>query len=85
MREDDEDWHHEDDDADEPETGPCPECGELVYDFGEKCPACGYWLTGADRRRIWRSESVPVWVKVAAVLVLVALILGILAFAPVGF
>ena len=47
---DDEDWYDDDDEPDDDEPAPCPECGEPVYAITDKCPACGYWLSEADRR-----------------------------------
>jgi hypothetical protein len=76
----DEDWYSEDEDEsnDDAETAHCPECSELVYDFSEKCPACGYYLTAADRRRLWASETKPKWVLITATVILVMLVLGAL-------
>jgi ribosomal protein L37E len=81
---DDEDWH-DDDDADATETGHCPECGRPVYEFSDKCPACGYWLSAADRRDMWSGETKPAWVKIAAGVVLVVLVLSLLRLVPIGF
>jgi hypothetical protein len=80
---DDEDWYDEetDDSSDESasvETGHCPECRGPVYEFTDKCPACGYWLTAADRRTIWSGASKPKWVLITAGIILVVLVLGML-------
>lgn len=75
---DDEDWYDDDDQHDEAEAGNCPECDGPIYDFTDRCPACGYWLTAADRRRLWSSGSKPTWVLVTAGIILVVLILGML-------
>jgi uncharacterized paraquat-inducible protein A len=79
---DDEEWYDEDDDSsqepDESETGHCPECSDPVYEFTNKCPACGYWLTDADRRRMSSGASKPTWVLVTAGIILVVLVLGML-------
>jgi hypothetical protein len=77
---DDEDWYDEDDneDPDEAETGHCPECRGPVYELTDKCPACGYWLTQADRRLLWSSESKPKWVLLTATVILAILVLGAL-------
>jgi hypothetical protein len=78
---DEEDWYDEDDDIEEPdeaEIGHCPECREPVYEFTDKCPACGYWLTAADRRLLWSAESKPKWVLFTATVILVILLLGAL-------
>lgn len=76
---DDEDWY--DDPDEEPgasEGGRCPECGGVIYDVVEMCPACGYWLTEADRQATWSSEARPAWVKLTAVLVLAAFLIWLL-------
>jgi hypothetical protein len=79
---DDEEWYEEDDDGSqepvESETGHCPECSGPVYEFTNKCPACGYWLTDADRRRMSSGASKPTWVLVTAGIILVVLVLGML-------
>ena len=76
----DEDWYDEDndDDPDEAEVGRCPECRGPIYDFSDRCPACGYWLTEADRRVMGSGASKPKWVLVTAGIVLIVLILGVL-------
>jgi ribosomal protein L37E len=77
---DDEDWHDDGDSGkpDESQTGHCPECHGPVYEFTNKCPACGYLLTAADRRQLWSAESKPKWVLITATIVLVILMLGVL-------
>jgi hypothetical protein len=73
---DDEDWY----DSDEPDDGDpvaCPECGRAVYDFLDKCPACGYWLSGSDRQSLRPRESKPRWVLVTALVLLIVLVLTI--------
>jgi hypothetical protein len=78
---DDEDWY-DDDDA-EPEDAPprpCPECGKPIADFLDKCPACGYWLSAADRRALKPHESTPAWVKVTALVLLAVTLLGLATF-----
>ena len=77
---DDEDWYDKDNDEgpDEAETGHCPECHGPVYEFTDKCPACGYWLTVSDRRRLWSGSSKPKWVLITAGVILVVLVLGML-------
>ena len=74
---DDEDWYDDDDESDEAEAAHCPECGQPVYDFSDKCPACGYWLSAADRRAMWSGESKPAWLKITALVVLIILLLGL--------
>ena len=78
VDEDDEDWHDDEDDSDETETGHCPECGGPVYEFSDKCPACGYWLSAADRRAMWASEKKPAWIKATALIILLVLLVGLL-------
>ena len=39
----DEDWY-DDDEPDEGDTAPCPECGKPVDYVADRCPACGYWI-----------------------------------------
>jgi hypothetical protein len=76
---DDEDWCDEDDDAsDEEESASCPECGGTVYSFSDKCPKCGYWLTDADRRAVYPSASKPLWLRITAVVVLLAFLASLL-------
>jgi ribosomal protein L37E len=75
---DDEDWYDDDSDDPDDEWAPCPECGETVHVITGKCPACGYWLSAADRRAMWASESRPMWQKVTAVVLLVTFLAGIL-------
>jgi hypothetical protein len=77
----DEDWYDEEDesdDSDDVETAHCPECRAPVYEFTEKCPACGYWLTAADRRMMWSGDSKPKWILITAGVILVVLVLGML-------
>jgi hypothetical protein len=75
---DDEDWH--DDEPDDGDPVHCPECGEPVSDFLDKCPACGYWLSAADRRALRPRESHPAWVKATAVVLLVIFVWGVFTF-----
>ncbi|HJQ79344.1 MAG TPA: hypothetical protein VJ828_05280 [Lacipirellulaceae bacterium] len=75
----DEDWHD-----DEPDAS-CPECGGTVYGFSDKCPHCGYWLSAADRRAMYRGESRPLWLRVTAAIVLLAFLVCLLAFGAVLF
>ncbi len=77
---DDENWYDDDvdDEPNDDETGHCPECRGPVYEFTNKCPACGYYLTEADQRRLWSSHSKPKWVLITAVVILTILTLGAL-------
>jgi hypothetical protein len=80
---DDEDaWADEEDELDENDSANCPECGQLVHSVADKCPNCGYWLSDADRRAMWSSESKPLWLRVTAWIVLVAFLFTLLA---IGF
>lgn len=81
----DEDWDEEDDEASEyDETGPCPECGVDLHVDAETCFACGYWLTTADRHKLWDGGSQVRGAmsvgKVVLVVVLIALMSGFLLF-----
>ena len=72
---DDEDWtDDEDDELDEEEAARCPECGGPIYSISDKCPRCGYWLSYGDQRAMWAGMSKPIWIKIAAVIVLVAFV-----------
>jgi methionyl-tRNA synthetase len=75
----DEDWYSEDEDEtyDDAESSHCPECSAPLYDFADQCAACGYYLTAADRRSLWSSESKPLWIKVTAVMILLVLLYGL--------
>jgi hypothetical protein len=78
----DEDWCDEDsDESEDDDSAPCPECGEVVYVMTGKCPACGYWLSAADRRNSHAREAKPMWLKLTAVVVLVALLVGMFGVA----
>jgi hypothetical protein len=76
---DDEDWYDDDGAPDHDEAGYCPECGEPVHSIADRCPACGYWLSDADRRAVWSGESKPVWLRVTAIVVLIAFLTTLLA------
>jgi hypothetical protein len=83
---DDEDWYDDDSglDADD-ETAPCPECGAAVSSVSDKCPACGCWITDEDRFATSSGMEKPLWLKVTAVVVLVAFLLSMLGFAAAIF
>lgn len=78
---DDEDWDDDADDVDDYESAPCPECGRMIYSAVDKCPACGYWLTDADRRTVWSSASPAPWIKLTAALVLLVLLIPLVLMA----
>jgi ribosomal protein L37E len=80
----DEDWYDDDDEPDDDEAVSCPECGRPVYNFLDKCPACGYWLSAADRRALRPGESKPSWIRITTIVVLAAMLAGLFA-ASVAF
>jgi len=57
----------------------------VVYLVTDKCPACGYWLSEADRRAMWSGLEKPLWLKVTAIVVLVALLLSVLGIVAAIF
>lgn len=66
----DEDWSDDGDDLDDDDIVDCPECGASISSLTDKCAACGYWLSAADRRNL-RSEGVkPLWVTLTAIVLL---------------
>jgi uncharacterized protein (DUF983 family) len=79
----DEDWPNEiDDDIDDPdaddESAVCPECGGQMFLGADKCPACGYWLSAADRRALGTDSSQPRLIKIVAVVILVVMLVTML-------
>ncbi len=56
-----------DDEADTP-TLPCPHCGKPVFEFVDRCPYCGDWITPsvAGRKNPWL--VLLVFIVVAALL-----------------
>jgi predicted Zn-ribbon and HTH transcriptional regulator len=73
-----------DDEDDGDEVSDCPECGAEVYLIGDRCPKCGYWFTKDDRASMRRSRGVQSemrFVKIAAALLGVILVLGLLVAA----
>jgi ribosomal protein L37E len=74
-----EDWSDKDDDEpEEDDEAPCPECARPVDFQTDKCPACGYWLSATDRRSMWSGADKPVWIKIAAVVVLVSIVASLI-------
>jgi hypothetical protein len=59
---------HDDDDDDE--TIPCPYCREPVYEWAERCPSCGSYLSKEDTP--WRRP----WWLIAGVVICVLVVLG---------
>ena len=86
---DDEDSYDDEDEPDDFESAECPECGAAIHSVSDKCPACGYWLSAADRRSMWSAERKPRWLIVAAwvalalfLIPLIALVLTLLRRGP---
>jgi hypothetical protein len=77
-------WTDEDE-LDDDVAAPCPECGGSVESIADKCPACGYWLSDADRRAMWSGESKPLWLRATAVIVLAAFVFSLLAIGAALF
>jgi hypothetical protein len=83
---DDEDWYDDDSgDFGDFEWAPCPECGETVHVITGKCPCCGYWLSDADRRAIYTSQAKPMWLKLTALVLLIALLAGMFSVVVEAF
>ena len=74
---DDEDWNDDGGESDDEEAVPCPECRKPVPGFLDKCPACGYWLSAADRRRLRSNESKPKWVLITAIVLIAIFLLSL--------
>jgi ribosomal protein L37E len=72
-----------DDDPDNDNAAPCPECGRPVETVAEMCPACGYWLTDDDRRQMWSSMRRPRWLTITAWVVLAAFVIPVIALVVV--
>ena len=77
---DDEDWYDDDIDSDDEESASCPECGETVYSFLDKCSRCGYWLSDADSRAVYPGASKQLWLRLTAVILLLAFLFSLVAF-----
>ena len=60
-------------------VGECPECGDEIDEEAEMCPSCGYWLTTAERHKLWdgasRSSDFFSTGKILLVIILVVLLL----------
>lgn len=68
---DDEEWVPEED-GDQP-TAECPHCHEAVFDQAERCPHCGWYISGEEAPAARR----PWWIVLGAVLALVAVYLWV--------
>lgn len=76
---DDEDWYDDGDDLDDDEEAVgCPECGSTIAGLTDKCTACGYWLTAADRRKLRFEDAKPWWVTLTVVALLLVFLATIL-------
>jgi predicted amidophosphoribosyltransferase len=82
---DDEDWYDEDESFDDDPAAICPECSGTVYSFSEKCPHCGYWLSDADRRKLYPGESKPFWQRTTAVIMILVFLICLLVFGAAIF
>ena len=67
---------HGDDDGDT--TIVCPHCDALTYDDAEQCSNCGEYLSREDAPR----QRQPLWITVTLILLLIAFVLTIFAYAP---
>jgi hypothetical protein len=81
----DEDWTDDIDDPDadddvdpDDESAICPECGGHMFLGADKCPACGYWLTAADRRTLGTDSSQPQLIKIVAIVILAIMLVTML-------
>ena len=78
-----EEWtdDYDDDEPDEEESGSCPECGAEIYEVADKCIACGYWISEADRRVMWsgtsQSTALKIVTKVVLGIILLMLVVGL--------
>lgn len=68
---------------DNPSLVPCARCGQRILATATRCPECGVHFQGEaqefahESERDLRSAGRPVWVIALAVLILVAMVLGI--------
>jgi hypothetical protein len=61
---------------DDPETVRCPFCGREVIELADVCPACGNFMAASDAPR----QGKPVWVIVAVLALLAAMVFGVVRF-----
>lgn len=93
WHDDEEDWSETggdyedefaDDDPDDADTVPCPECGAEIYADLDHCPQCGRWFTDADRRGhesgLFASYRVRLIAAVLLAIFVLSLLAGTLAF-----
>jgi hypothetical protein len=57
------------------ETVECPHCGREVYEFAERCPKCGEYVTSEGEQK---RTSHARWVVATAIAILVAMAYGYL-------
>ena len=66
------DWTPDEDDDGSADEETCPRCAAAMYAGAGRCPRCGAWVTGTERRSHRR------WVVVTAAVLLVAFVLLVL-------
>jgi hypothetical protein len=71
---DDERLESDYDSDNEDTTAPCQYCGAAMYDDVERCPSCGNYQSAEDA-----PSRFPVWIKIAAVISLVIVVMWVLS------
>ncbi len=71
---DESDMDGDDDDESDVATIECPHCGAEVYEFAEKCPVCGRYVSREDAPR----TSHPRWVIATATALLLFMLYALL-------
>ncbi len=67
-----------------PSLVPCARCGKTILATATRCPECGIHFQGEAQDFVHESErdvstrSTPAWVVALAVLVLIAMLIGVL-------
>ncbi len=75
----DDDWSDDLDELDEDDDCfECPECGAEVHAGTESCPACGYWITDAEREAGWRAGSVSDRIRTIGLWMIAVTAIGVL-------
>ena len=64
----------DEDDSDDDETVPCPHCRQPVYEYAERCPECGAYLSREDAPY----QRKPVWLIAGFLLCMVVLLRWVL-------
>jgi len=71
---DDDEWDDSEDsefdEADSEDTVPCPYCSAAIHEEAERCPHCENYISREDA-----PSRVPLWMKLTALVCLVAAIL----------